>query len=351
MTSIAPKRTDQRLEALHNRLAANSLSGHWESRARPQPLKPFLWSWDVIRSCLEESGEVVELGSANDAAARRTVQLVNPALTAEKATTRTFQVSIQLVKPGETAECHRHTFNAMRFVVQSKGMYTTAEGEQMIMEPGDLLIQPGWAWHDHTNRTDEPAIWLDLLDHPLTRYLDSMFSEVYAEGAAQPVTKSDGYSRRRFGAVRPRTDASENQKVAFSYKWKDVRPALLELAAGKDNDDLYDGVLLEYAHPVTGGPILPTIGAWVQMLRPGESTRPHRHTSCAVYHAVEGQGVTALGRSDEKQLSWTQRDCFFVPPWTWHQHRNLSSRESAILFSITDRPTIQALGFYREEKG
>jgi gentisate 1,2-dioxygenase len=350
MADTPGKHVDERLEALHKRLAANSLSGHWQRRERPQPLQPYLWPWAVIHSCLEESGDVVELSSAGDAAARRTVQLINPALTGEKATSRTFQVSVQLVKPGETAECHRHTFNAMRFVIQSKGMYTTAEGEQMIMEPGDLLIQPGWAWHDHTNPTDEPAIWLDLLDHPLTRYLDSMLSEVYAEGAAQPVSKPDGYSRRRFGTVRPNTNAIGNKAVAFCYKWKETLPVLQALAAAKESDDPFDGVLLEYTNPLSGGPTLPTIGAWVQMLRPGESTRPHRHTSCAVYHAVQGRGVTLLGGGEREQLSWAEKDCFFVPPWHWHQHRNLSSKEPAILFSITDRPTVQTLGFYREEK-
>jgi gentisate 1,2-dioxygenase len=348
MTGVATERVNQRLEALQKRLAANSLSGHWQRRERPQPLQPYLWPWSVIHSCLEESGEVVGLGKSGDATARRTVQLINPALTVEKATTRTLQVSVQLVKPGETAECHRHTFNAMRFVIQSKGMYTTAGGEQMIMEPGDLLIQPGWAWHDHTNKTNEPAVWLDLLDHPLTRYLDSMFSEVYAEGAAQPITKPDGYSRRRFGTVRPKTDAGENKAVAFSYKWKETLPVLEKLAAAEESYDPYDGVLLEYTNPLTGGPTLPTIGAWVQMLRPGETTRPHRHTSCAVYHAVQGRGVTILGEREE--FPWGEKDCFFVPPWQWHRHRNLSSQEPAILFSITDRPTIQTLGFYREEK-
>ena len=344
------EQVDPRLEALNERLAANSLSGHWQRREGPRPLQPHLWPWSAIHSCLEESGEVVELGGAGDAAARRTVQLINPALGAQKATTRTFQVSIQLVKPGESAECHRHTFNAMRFVVQSKGMYTTAEGEQMIMEPGDLLIQPGWAWHDHTNLTDEAAIWLDLLDHPLTRYLDSMASEVYAEGTTQPITKPDGYSRRRFGTVRPNSDDVENKAVAFCYKWKETLPVLEALAAGEKSNNPFDGVLLEYTNPLTGGPTLPTIGASVQMLRPGETTRLHRHTSCAVYHAVRGQGVTFLGKAHDKELPWGEKDCFFVPPWHWHQHRNLSSREPAILFSITDRPTVQTLGFYREEK-
>jgi len=123
---------------------------------------------------------------------------------------------------------------------------------------------------------------------------------------------------------------------------------LEKLAAAEESYDPYDGVLLEYTNPLTGGATLPTIGAWVQMLRPGETTRPHRHTSCAVYHAVQGRGVTILGEGEE--FSWGEKDCFFVPPWRRHQHRNLSSQEPAILFSITDRPTIQTLGFYREEK-
>ena len=70
-----------------------------------------------------------------------------------------------------------------------------------------------------------------------------------------------------------------------------------------------------------------------------------------MYHTVQGQGVTILGKAHDKELPWGEKDCFFVPPWHWHEHRNLSSREPAILFSITDRPTVQSLGFYREEKG
>jgi gentisate 1,2-dioxygenase len=37
-----------------------------------------------------------------------------------------------------------------------------------------------------------------------------------------------------------------------------------------------------------------------------------------------------------------------VPLWSWHAQEN-NSREPAILFSINDRPAIEALGFFREE--
>jgi gentisate 1,2-dioxygenase len=166
-----------RLEALHRRLADNSLSGHWQERQRCPDMKAQLWHWPVIYSCLQEAGEVVELGAADSAAARRTVQLMNPGLTAQKATSRTPQMSVQLVKPGEVAEAHRHTAAALRFVVESSGAYTTVNGEQMIMEPGDLVLIPNWTWHDHANSSTDQAIWLDVLDIHLTGHQDAMFVE------------------------------------------------------------------------------------------------------------------------------------------------------------------------------
>lgn len=348
MSTTGMQTENPRLDALNAKLRENSLSGHWLRDGEPRPkLQPRVWPWAVIYECLEESGEVVALGGAGEATNRRTVQIVNPAL---KSTARTFQVSVQLVKPGEIAECHRHTFNAMRFVVESGGMYTTAEGEPQIMESGDLLIQPGWAWHDHTNNTNEPGIWLDLHDNPLVGYLDSMFSDRFAEGPVQPLTKPPGYSQQRFGTVRPRTTPVGNRALPYSYKWRDVL-ASLESQDSAGESDPYDGVLLEYTNPVTGGPTLPTIGCWVQMLRPGETTRPHRHTASTLYHTVEGKGVTILGKGTTEELSWGEKDCFFVPPWAWHQHRNASSTERAILFSVTDRSLLETVGFYREEQG
>mgnify|MGYP001226259567 CR=1 FL=1 len=169
---------DPRLEKLHNILAANSLAGHWQPRQPNPELEPYLWRWPVVYSCLMESGEVVKLGHIDEAAKRRTVQLVNPGLTAFKSTTRTLQMSVQLVKPGERAECHRHTAAALRFVVEGDGSgYTTVEGEEMHMEPGDLVLTPSWTWHDHYNQGAKNIVWLDVLDVHLTNYLDANFHQ------------------------------------------------------------------------------------------------------------------------------------------------------------------------------
>jgi gentisate 1,2-dioxygenase len=352
MSQSEVKSADPRLEALHQRLAKNSLGGHWQSRVRPKPLEPFVWPWSAIYSCLMESGEVVQLGHIDEAAKRRTVQLVNPALVSEKATSRTLQMSIQLVKPGERAECHRHTAAALRFVVEGDGTgYTNVEGEQMMMEPGDLVLTPNWTWHDHFNPGKNNIVWLDVLDSHLSNYLDAPFHENYGEGPAQPIIKPDGFCRQGLGNIRPRTANVGNRALPYTYKGRDTLAALKEIAAAEEVDP-HDGILLEYANPLTGGPTMPTIGCWIQQLAPGSTTQPHRHTSSTIYHVVQGEGVTTVsakkGVGDD--LKWGEKDCFFVPAWKWHQFKNTSKKEPAILFSVTDRPVLESLGLFREEQ-
>ncbi|CAM5658721.1 hypothetical protein SALBM135S_03680 [Streptomyces alboniger] len=56
------------------------------------------------------------------------------------------------------------------------------------MAPGDLLLTPGWHWHDHTHEGDAPMIWLDALDYPLVNALEAGFYEKYPQ-RLQPVTR------------------------------------------------------------------------------------------------------------------------------------------------------------------
>lgn len=122
--------------------------------------------------------------------------------------------------------------------------------------------------------------------------------------------------------------------------------------AGDAADAHDDGVCLDYTNPITGGPTMPTINCRAQMLRPGEETRPHSHTSSTIYHVVEGAGVTTVGTDKDgtEALAWGRRDCFFVPSMAWHSLKNNSKTEPAILFSVSDRPVLESLGLYREEQ-
>jgi gentisate 1,2-dioxygenase len=50
-----------------------------------------------------------------------------------------------------------------------------------------------------------------------------------------------------------------------------------------------------------------------------------------------------------EKFSWQKGDTFIVPLWSWHEHRNASATDEAILFSMHDEPILRAFGLYREE--
>jgi gentisate 1,2-dioxygenase len=104
--------------------------------------------------------------------------------------------------------------------------------------------------------------------------------------------------------------------------------------------------MLQYVNPATGGPVMKTIGACVQLLRGGERTRAHRHTGSIVYNVAHGEGYSVIGG---QRFDWRKNDIFVVPSWAWHEHANLSTSADAVLFSFSDLPAMQALGLYREE--
>jgi gentisate 1,2-dioxygenase len=88
------------------------------------------------------------------------------------------------------------------------------------------------------------------------------------------------------------------------------------------------------------------MACWIQMLRPGERLKAHRHTGSAVYYVVRGAGETIL---DGCRFAWGRGDIIVLPSWALHEHANVSTRDAAVLFSIQDRPVLEALGLYREE--
>ena len=130
----------------------------------------------------------------------------------------------------------------------------------------------------------------------------------------------------------------------WHYPLSEMRAALQRLAAA-DAGDTVDGIVLEYTHGLTGGPVMPTIACHMQLLRPGEQTRACRRVCCTNYHVVEGAGYSTVGG---RRLDWEDKDVFTVPTWTFHEHVNSGDRP-AFLFSFCDAPVMKALSLYREE--
>jgi gentisate 1,2-dioxygenase len=323
-------------EQLHKKFAEMGLRGYWQLEHDNHRLEPRIWRWQELYPVLMETTEVIRIGPDSF---RRNVGL--------ETGSRTVSFGFQIVLPGEKAAAHRHTNSALRFVVSGGGAYTTSDGEPMYMHPGDLLIQPNFAWHDHANNSNEPIIWIDALDSALVNYLTASFREEWAEGTQQPLTKSDGTSRRLYGSIR-RPSVQLGSGLPYQYKWNETIEAL-EAAKEDGSDDPYDGVLLEYKNPIDGGSTFRNMTCYIQLLRPGQTTKFHRHTGITHYHVVKGNGTFVVDRNDPKEFHWTEHDSFTLPSWRWHSHRNGSATEPAILFSVTDRPLLKMTGLDREE--
>lgn len=306
-------------------------------------VKPYLWRWEVIRPELMRAGELVSAAEAE----RRVLMLLNPGLPGRVATTHTLYAGLQLILPGEVARTHRHTPNALRFVMEGTGAYTVVDGERLPMEPGDFVLTPGWTWHEHGSAGAEPVVWLDGLDLPLSGMMAGTFFEP-GERESQTLTKPDDQSTTAFkrGGLLPTWQiTASGDSPLLKYSWSEARPALMDLS--KDAESPFDGATIEYTNPTNGGPSLKTIASFLHRIRPKQRTQAHRLAASKVYLVVEGGGETMI---DGKTFFWEVGDVFAVPTWARHSHVNPSSSRDAILFSFSDAPVMKALGWYREQK-
>lgn len=312
---------DEDLERLDEDIARYNLEGHWKliGGVPPEPkpfAQPYLWRWQDIRRLLWRAGE---MRGIEGGASRRTVRLCTPGH-ALKWATPTIHASVQLVKPGEVAEAHRHTMGAMRFIIEGRGGYTAVEGQKLPMEPGDLILTPSWCWHDHGHDGDIPTIWIDIHDFPFGEHLRGIFFEPF-ERQQQPLRNAEATSS------------------PYMFKGHAARAAL----RAETRHDPAMGVTHLYRREQDDR-TLPTMACRLHRFAPGEQLDAARQTANLIYHVVAGRGVTQAGGVT---LEWQQGDIFVVPGWTWHSHA--CGSEEAILFSISDEPIHKAFGLMRRE--
>ena len=95
----------------------------------------------------------------------------------------------------------------------------------------------------------------------------------------QPVTDPIDSSWAKYGAgtLRPLWEDTsiESYSPLMRYPWEQTWAALPRLAPEVEGSP-FDGVIMEYTNPNTGGPVMPTIAWHIQMLRTGERTKAQR---------------------------------------------------------------------------
>lgn len=305
---------------------------------------PVVWRYQDLRGHVLRSAELV----SPEEAGRRVIYLNNPGRRDVAAAVGWLYSGLQVMKPGELASAHAHSHSALRFIMEGSGAYTIVDGHKMTLGANDFVLTPNGTWHEHGVSEDgTTCIWQDGLDIPLVNALEAGFYAVHPD-LNQAVTHPVDDTTATWGGVALRPQASGWTKPyspLFKYEWEPTYEALRRYARVTAGSP-YDGVLLEYVNPMTGGPVMPTIGACMQLLRPGEHTKAHRHTGSFIYQVAKGSGYSII---EGRRYDWTERDIFCVPSWAMHEHVNLSSNDDACLFCFNDLPVMRALSLYREE--
>ncbi len=320
LTGAAPQqlRDAGSLDELYGHLATIDLGPGWAKTSPslyPSPKKnfpPAVWHYAQAKAALDAAGRLIN----TDLAERRNLILINKGAGSSYGTSSTLVSAYQMIMPGEHARSHRHTPNALRLVVDAEpGTYTVVDGVRLEMMPGDVLLTPNWCWHGHGNDGKANGYWIDFLDVPLVHMLEPMFFEGYP----------DEYEK----GTRPA------EPSPMHFPWTQTKE---RLAAAKPEPSGRYGTQVEF-----GDPAMATIALYMMKLAAGKDTTQFRTTANLLYSPVEGEGETIV---EGKSFPWQRGDVLVVPAWQTHFHRPASD---AVLFRVTDEPTLSKLGFLRDE--
>lgn len=313
----------------------------WQPKSQSVPM---LWRYRELREHVLRSVDLV----TPEKAGRRVIYLDNPGRRDVAAAVGWLYSGLQVMHPGEAASAHWHSSSALRFIMEGRGAYTIVNGHKLTLGANDFVITPNGCWHEHgVEEGGLPCIWQDGLDIPLANAMEAGFFGVHPDlhqAVGHPVNDSVGI----WGGpgLRPQGDKwGQPYSPLFKYEWAPTYEALQGFAKVSEGNP-YDGHLMHYTNPATGGHVMATMAASMQLLTPGFVGKAHRHTGSFLYQVAKGSGYSII---DGRRFDWQEHDIFCVPSWAWHEHVNTSQTEDACLFCFNDLPAIEAMGFYREE--
>ncbi|HEY3920397.1 MAG TPA: cupin domain-containing protein [Stellaceae bacterium] len=121
----------------------------------------------------------------------------------------------------------------------------------------------------------------------------------------------------------------------YIWKWSVMRP-LVENALNLQDMAAIQRRVLSFNNPNLRTPnamgATPTLTAALQILKPGEVARPHRHSPSALRFVLEGDGAYTI--VDGKECLMEEGDLVITPGWTWHAHEHRGSRPIIWLDSL-----------------
>jgi gentisate 1,2-dioxygenase len=336
LSADAPLRSS---EELHRDWAAAHVRPLWEVQAAHKPPPPgggaHIWRWRELEPLIFETLKV----TTPEVAERRVLSFIDPTATGDQFhTVSNLNAALQILSPGETARPHRHSMNALRFVLRGSGAITIVDGKPTPMAEGDLLLTPGWCWHSHDHQGSAPIVWMDVLDVALHMYLGT---DAFEPGPVHDIPPQ--LDERAFGSpnVVPDLAPSHAYSPTFRYPLADAVAALAHTPHGRDG-----ARRVRYVNPQTGGPVMLSLDCALVELDAGVETVPFTTSANAVCAVVSGSGTTTVGG---KTFDWEPGDVFTLPHKQTQVHKGTAG--PARVFVVSDREVYRRLDLLTETFG
>jgi gentisate 1,2-dioxygenase len=141
---------------------------------------------------------------------------------------------------------------------------------------------------------------------------------------------------------------TEGQRLA-PHRWPraEIEGLADELLEGSAESGRRTSALVNSDLGPNGG-VSPGVDVSINVLRPGERTVPHRHTSSVVSHVARGHGHSVIGG---QRVEWGPGDVFTTPGWLPHVHVAADDSEPVMRVAFSDAPLLRRLGILLHEGG
>lgn len=243
-----------------------------------------------------------------------------------------LDANVHEIDPGEVSTVHRHSWDAMAFVVEGSG-WTEVDGRRHEWKPWDTIYLPGWAWHRHGNEGSKKAKFITFSVQPFVELLglavleDAGHADV-ATLAPRPLTTeaglgNDPYSNRMRRLNEKGLEQNES-RILTAYDDVNFRVS----PRGARSGFLLDSSIGNRTQGLT---------AVMHQLAPGLYQSRHRHGGEAWLYGVTGKGYSI---EDDEKIEWGPGDLVVVDHWAWHQHFNASKTDLASLIRVHNFDTL-----------
>ena len=146
-----------------------------------------------------------------------------------------------------------------------------------------------------------------------------------------------------------RAQGRQAEERASHWRWVELDP-LIGQAIAATNTDMSERRVLVLIDPrkEEGMAATRNLNGALQILMPGETARPHRHSMGALRFIMEGSGAVTI--VEGKRVPMEEGDLVLTPAWCWHEHVH-EGKSRVVWFDGLDVPLHRHFGTLEFEPG